>query len=92
MRLDLYLKASRLTSRRAVAQALCEAGAVSVNGVTAKSSRALRLGDEISLRRRNHLVVVRVLEVPTTRQTSRADALRLFEVVRETVILEDPLR
>jgi ribosomal 50S subunit-recycling heat shock protein len=91
MRLDLFLKASRLSPRRAVAQALCDAGAVSVNGVTAKSSRAVRVGDEISLRRRSHLLIVRVLEVPTTRQTSRADAVRLFEIMSERVISENPL-
>ena len=91
MRIDLFLKASRLTPRRAVAQALCEGGAVSVNGVKAKPSRTLRVGDEISLRRRTHLLIVRVLEIPTTRQTSRTDAAKLFKVVSDTVLSEDLL-
>ena len=88
MRLDLFLKASRLSSRRAVAQALCDAGAISVNGVRAKSARALRVGDEITLRRRHHLLTVRVLAVPTTRQTSRTEAAGLFEVLSDVAVPE----
>ncbi|MDQ3819322.1 MAG: S4 domain-containing protein, partial [Acidobacteriota bacterium] len=64
MRLDLFLKASRLVLRRSVAQQLCDAGLVSVNDAAAKSSRAVRVGDEIRLRRRNHLLTIRVLNVP----------------------------
>lgn len=91
MRLDLFLKASRLVLRRAAAQALCDGGVVSVNGVTAKSSRALRVGDEIALRRRNHLLTVRVLALPATRQTSRSDAADLYEILSDRVIPEDRL-
>jgi ribosomal 50S subunit-recycling heat shock protein len=91
MRLDLYLKASRLVPRRTVAQALCDAGVVFVNGVVAKSSRSLRVGDEITLRRRNHLLTARVLVLPATRQTSRSDASSLYEILSDTVIPEEPL-
>ncbi|HEX8922774.1 MAG TPA: RNA-binding S4 domain-containing protein [Pyrinomonadaceae bacterium] len=91
MRLDLFLKASRLVPRRAVAQALCDAGVVSVNGLPAKSSRTLRAGDEIALRRRNHLLTVRVLALPATRQTSRSDAPNLYQILSDTVVAEDPL-
>jgi ribosomal 50S subunit-recycling heat shock protein len=92
MRLDLFLKASRLVLRRTVAQALCDAGLVAVNGVRAKSARALAVGDEISLRRRNHLVKLRVLALPATRQTSRSDASSLYEILSDTVIpSEDPI-
>ena len=92
MRLDLFLKASRLVLRRTVAQALCDAGLVSVNGVRAKSARSLAAGDEISLRRRNHLLTLRVLALPATRQTSRSDASSLYEILSDTVIApEDPI-
>ena len=89
MRLDLFLKASRLSPRRAVAQALCDAGAVSINGVPAKSSRAVRVHDEITLRRRNHLLTVRVLALPATRQTSRSDAPNLYETLSDVLIPEE---
>jgi ribosomal 50S subunit-recycling heat shock protein len=91
MRLDLFLKASRLSPRRTVAQALCDAGLVSVNGAPAKSSRAVRVRDEISLRRRNHLLTVRVLILPATRQTSRSDASSLYEILSDVILTEDPL-
>jgi ribosomal 50S subunit-recycling heat shock protein len=89
MRLDLFLKASRLSPRRTVAQALCDAGLVSVNGVAAKSSRAVHVSDEISLRRRNHLLTIRVLNLPATRQTSRSDASSLYEIVSDVVLPEE---
>jgi ribosomal 50S subunit-recycling heat shock protein len=83
MRLDLFLKASRLSGRRTLAQKLCDAGRVSINGSAAKSSHAVKVGDEISIRRHNKLTAVRVLAVPTTRQTSRAEASGMYEVLRE---------
>jgi ribosomal 50S subunit-recycling heat shock protein len=83
MRLDLFLKASRLVARRSVAQALCDAGQVSVNGGAAKSSRAVRVGDEIGLRRRQQLLTVRVLALPAARQVSRADASGLYEILSD---------
>jgi len=89
MRLDLYLKASRLVLRRTVAQQLCDAGLVKVNGTPAKSSRTVHVDDEITLRRRNHLVTVRVLSVPTTKQTSRSDASNLYQVLSDEEIESD---
>ncbi|HEV2911694.1 MAG TPA: S4 domain-containing protein [Pyrinomonadaceae bacterium] len=86
MRLDLFLKASRLCPRRSVAQELCESGAVLVNGAPAKSSRTVHSGDEISLRRRNRLLLIRVLTLPSTRQTSRREAPNLYEIVGDTAL------
>lgn len=91
MRLDLYLKASRLCLRRTIAQQLCEAGQVWVNGVAAKSSRAMQAGDEIRLRRRNRLLTVRVLVVPATRQTSRVDASGLYEILSDEELPSESL-
>ena len=82
MRLDLFLKASRLCSRRTVAQKVCEAGRVSINGSPAKSSHAVKIGDEIVVRSRDKLTSIRVLSL-TTRQTSRNDARTLYEVLSE---------
>ncbi len=83
MRLDQFLRASRLVLRRTVAQELCEAGAVLVGGVAARSSRVVRAGDEITLARRARWLTVRVLAVPTVRQTSKHEAATLYEVVRD---------
>lgn len=90
MRIDLFLKASCLCLRRAVAQELCDAGAVSVNGAVAKSSRPVKAGDEITLRRRQRETILRVLSVPTTKQVSRQDASSLYEVLSDRQTEEDP--
>ena len=84
MRLDLFLKSSRLCPRRTAAQELCAAGAVKVNSLPAKSSRTISVGDEITLRRGDRLLTVRVLMVPTTRQTSRSEAYTLYQILAET--------
>ena len=89
MRLDLFLKASRLCPRRSVAQQLCEAGFVLVNGRPAKSSHAVKVGDEVSLRWRGRLLVARVLIVPGSKNVSRQEAGGLSEVISETPLIED---
>ncbi|PYS81198.1 MAG: hypothetical protein DMF67_17655 [Acidobacteria bacterium] len=83
MRLDQYLRASRLVLRRTVAQELCEAGAVSVNGTTARASRTVRAGDEIKIRRRDRVFTVRVHTIPETKQVSRTQAPTLYEIISD---------
>jgi ribosomal 50S subunit-recycling heat shock protein len=90
MRLDQYLRASRLVLRRTIAQELCEAGAVLVNGAAARSSRTVRKGDELTIRRRERALTVRVLSLPQTKQVSRADASDLYEVVSDIRLNDEP--
>ncbi len=89
MRLDQFLRASRLVLRRTVAQELCEAGAVTVNGATARASRAVREGEEVTVRRRGRALTVRVLTVPQSKQLSRADAPSLYEIVSDISVNEE---
>jgi ribosomal 50S subunit-recycling heat shock protein len=89
MRVDQFLRASRLVLRRTVAQELCEAGAVEINGSPARSSRPVRAGDEIRVRRRGRLLTVRVASVPAARQPSRAEAASLYELLSDERIEED---
>jgi ribosomal 50S subunit-recycling heat shock protein len=89
MRLDQFLRASRLVVRRTVAQELCEAGAVSVNGAAARSSRTVREGDEITVRRRANVLTVRVRTVPQTKQVSRTDAPSLYEIISDVKVNDD---
>ena len=89
MRLDLFLKASRLCPRRTVAQKICDAGRVSINGKPAKSAHLVRTGDEISLQTRDKRIVVRVTAVPEDRQTSRRDSKSLYETLSETRLEDD---
>src|SRR6185503_17785211 len=80
MRLDRFLKLSRLVPRRTLAQQMCEAGAVSLNGSPAKSAHIIRPGDEIVIRQRGRLSTIRVLDIPA-KQVSKSDALSLYEIV-----------
>jgi ribosomal 50S subunit-recycling heat shock protein len=89
VRLDQFLRASRLVLRRTVAQELCEAGAVEVNGVAARSSRAVREGDRVRIRRRGRLLTVRVASVPAARQQSKADAASLYEILSDERVEDD---
>ena len=91
MRLDLFLKASRLSGRRTLAQKLCDAGRVSINGSLAKSAHAVKAGDEILIRRHSKLTTVRVLSIPTARQTARKEAASFYEVMSEESLEEEEL-
>jgi ribosomal 50S subunit-recycling heat shock protein len=84
MRLDLFLRASRLCPRRTVAQELCEANLVLVNERVARSSQAIKAGDEITVRRRNRVSKIKVIAVPETRQQPKKDAAKLYELISET--------
>jgi len=88
MRLDLFLKVSRLCSRRSIAQKLCDAGLVSINGRPAKSSHSVKPEDVIITRIRNHLLTVRVNLVPTTRSVSKTEATSLYEIVKDEELSE----
>lgn len=83
MRLDLFLKSSRLILRRSLAQEFCDAGLVKINGLKAKSSREVKVNDEIEIKRSQKLLTVRVLQIPKNKQVSRQEASSLFEVVSE---------
>lgn len=90
MRLDLFLKVSRLISRRSLAQEFCDAGLIRVNGTAAKSAKEVKADDEIEIKRRNRLTKIKVLEIPAKKQISRSQAADIYEIVSEE-ILEDEL-
>lgn len=69
MRLDKYLKVSRLIKRRTVANEACDAGRVFINGKPAKASAAVKAGD--------------VLEIQFGTRTVRAEILNVQETVKK---------
>lgn len=64
MRLDKFLKLSRIVKRRSVANELCDAGRVSLNGKTAKACSQVHENDIIALRKGESLLSYRVLAIP----------------------------
>jgi ribosomal 50S subunit-recycling heat shock protein len=91
MRLDLYLKTSRLIPRRSLAQEFCDAGLIKVGGTAAKSSKEVKAGDEIEIKRRDRLILLKVLEVPSKKQVSKQTASNLFEILSEEILEDDIL-
>ncbi len=66
MRLDKYLKVSRLIKRRSVANEACDAGRVSINGKASKAGTEVKVGDIIEIAFGNKAVKVEVLAVEET--------------------------
>ena len=86
MRLDLFLKLSRLCPRRTTAQKLCEAGCVLLNARVAKSAHEVHPGDEITIRTTTSEIIARIISVPGSRNVSRRDAKSLVEVVGKSAL------
>jgi ribosomal 50S subunit-recycling heat shock protein len=63
MRLDLFLKTSRLVKRRGQAKALCDAGRVQIDGLPAKAGRQVQVGNRITLNLYRRQLVVEVQKV-----------------------------
>ena len=75
MRLDKYLKVSRLIKRRTVANEACDNGLGTVNGKPARASYEVKEGDQISLRFGVRTITVEVLSVQETARQNEAAAL-----------------
>ena len=79
MRLDKFLKVSRLIKRRTVANEACDAGRVMVNGKVAKASQSVKVGDIIEIGFGNKTVKVEVLNIQET--VKKDEAKELFRYV-----------
>ena len=82
MRLDKYLKVSRLIKRRTVANDACDADRITVNGRQAKASYTVKVGDEISIAFGSKSVTVRVLDIRET--TKKTESVGMYEVISES--------
>ncbi len=79
MRLDKFLKVSRIIKRRTVANEACDAGRVMVNGRPAKASVQVKPGDEIEIQFGNKTVKARVKSVQAS--IHKEDADEMFEYI-----------
>lgn len=80
MRLDKFLKVSRLIKRRTVANEVSDTGRISVNGNSAKAGKQLKEGDVIEIEYANRTVKVKVLKVPDG-NVSVQEASSLYEIL-----------
>lgn len=81
MRLDKYLKVSRLIKRRTVANEACDGGRVSVNGKPAKASYDVKVGDIIEIGFGSRTLKIRVADV--REQVGKSDAATLYEAIAD---------
>ncbi len=79
MRLDKYLKVSRLIKRRTVANEACDGERVMVNGRTAKASYDVKIGDVLEIRFGQKTVKVEVLNL--SESTKKADAVAMYREI-----------
>lgn len=80
MRLDKYLKVSRLIKRRTVANEACDNGRVSVNGKVAKASQEVKAGDKIEIALGSRTLAVEVLQVAEA--VRKDDAAAMYKEVQ----------
>lgn len=79
MRLDKYLKVSRLIKRRTVANDACDASHIAVNGRPAKASYDVKVGDVIEISFGERTTKLKVLDVRDF--TAKADAASMYEFI-----------
>ena len=72
MRLDLFLKNSRLIKRRAIAREMCDSGRVLVNSHESKPAREVRQGDIITVKFSSRIIEIEVLGMPASSKKASA--------------------
>ena len=84
MRIDKYLKVSRLTKRRVVAKVLLEEASIKVNGKNVKPSYDVKLNDEIELYLGRHHLIVKVTNIREFANKDQAESM--FEVLKDEIV------
>lgn len=81
MRLDKFLKVSRLIKRRTLAKEVSDQGRIKVNGQQAKASTTVKVGDELEVRFGQKLVTVKINRLQET--TKKEEAAEMYLIIKE---------
>lgn len=81
MRLDKFLKVSRLIKRRTLAKEVADQGRITINEKVAKASSAVKVGDVLAIRFGQKIVTARVEELRDT--VKKEDAAKMFTILKE---------
>ena len=87
MRLDKFLKVSRIIKRRTVAKEVADKGRIQINGVLAKSSSTVKIGDLVKIQFGNRILEVEVLQLNDS--TKKEDATKMYEKNQKHVSLKN---
>lgn len=72
MRVDKFINTTNIVKKRSIAQDMCENGVISINGVVAKSSRDVKIGDIIELKYLQSTKRYKVLQIPTLKSIPKS--------------------
>ncbi|MBQ4097816.1 MAG: RNA-binding S4 domain-containing protein [Clostridia bacterium] len=81
MRIDKFLKVSRLLKRRTLAQEACDGGRISANGRVVKPSYNIKIGDIIEIAFNSGAVKIEILDIKET--VRKEDAEKLYRIITE---------
>lgn len=81
MRLDKFLKVSRIIKRRTIAKEVSDKGRIEINGKVAKSSSVVKVGDELTLEFGTKILTVRIDKIVDT--TKKDEAEQMYSVLKE---------
>lgn len=84
MRLDKFLKVSRLIKRRTLAKEVCDRGQVGINGRAAKAGTEVKPGDSVTINFGHRIVKLEILEV--RENVPAREAAGLYRILEETVL------
>ncbi|WP_433751007.1 RNA-binding S4 domain-containing protein [Falsibacillus pallidus] len=84
MRLDKFLKVSRLIKRRTLAKEVADQGRITINGQTAKASSTVKVGDELVVRFGQRLVTAKVEMLQDT--TKKEEAANMYTIIKDEKI------
>lgn len=87
MRLDKFLKVSRLIKRRTLAKEVSDQGRITVNGIVAKASSIVKAGDELAIRFGQKRITVKVENLQDS--SKKEDAAGMYSLVKEEKISEE---
>ncbi|OZI12115.1 RNA-binding S4 domain-containing protein [Bacillus sp. FJAT-42315] len=81
MRLDKFLKVSRIIKRRTLAKEVADQGRIMINGIEGKASSNVKLGDELTIRLGQRLLTVQVEKLQET--TKKEEAAGMYKLLKE---------
>ena len=87
MRLDKFLKVSRIIKRRTLAKEIADQGRISINGIPGKASSNVKIGDELLIRFGQKLVTVKIEDLKEI--TRKEEATNLYKILKEERLTEE---